>query len=61
MGWADFFNKEQKSVPYPTLQSIITGDLQGYDEEDLRPEYAKRRATVGDLPVDIGTISQYLL
>lgn len=61
LGWADFFNKEQKSVPYPTLQSIITGDLQGYDEEDLRPEYAKRRAAVGDLPVDIGTISQYLL
>ena len=61
LGWADFFNKEQKSVPYPTLQSIITGDLQGYDEEDLRPEYAKRRAVVGDLPVDIGTISQYLL
>jgi hypothetical protein len=43
------------------LQSIITGDLQGYDEEDLRPEYAKSRAAVGDLPVDIGTISQYLL
>lgn len=61
LGWADFFNKEQKSVPYPTLQSIITGDLQGYDEEDLRPEYAKRRAAIGDLPVDIGTISQYLL
>lgn len=61
LGWADFFNKEQKSVPYPTLQSIITGDLQGYDEEDLRPEYAKRRAAVGDLPVDIGTVSQYLL
>ena len=61
LGWADFFNKEQKSVPYPTLQSIITGDLQGYDEEDLRPEYAKSRAAVGDLPVDIGTISQYLL
>lgn len=61
LGWADFFNKKQKSVPYPTLQSIITGDLQGYDEEDLRPEYAKRRAAVGDLPVDIGTISQYLL
>lgn len=61
LGWADFFYKEQKSVPYPTLQSIITGDLQGYDEEDLRPEYAKRRAAVGDLPVDIGTVSQYLL
>ena len=61
LGWADFFNKEQKSVPYPTLQSIITGDLQGYDEENLRPEYAKRRAAIGDLPVDIGTISQYLL
>lgn len=61
LGWADFFNKKQKSVPYPTLQSIITGDLQGYDEEDLRPEYAKRRAAIGDLPVDIGTISQYLL
>lgn len=61
LGWAEFFNKEQKSVPYPTLQSIITGDLQGYDEEDLRPEYAKRRAAIGDLPVDIGTISQYLL
>ena len=61
LGWADFFNKKQKSVPYPTLQSIITGDLQGYDEEDLRPEYEKRRAAIGDLPVDIGTISQYLL
>ena len=61
LGWADFFYKKQKSVPYPTLQSIITGDLQGYDEEDLRPEYAKRRAAVGDLPVDIGTVSQYLL
>lgn len=47
--WEQYFFQPQKSIPYSTLISMATGKMLGYEEDELRPEYAKQRSDVKTL------------
>lgn len=49
MDWEKYFFKQQKSIPYSVLTSMVTGKMLGYEEEELRPEYAKQRSDIKTL------------
>jgi len=44
MDWEKYFFKQQKSIPYSVLTSMATGKMLGYEEDELRPEYAEQRS-----------------
>lgn len=49
MDWEKYFFKQQKSIPYSVLTSIATGKMLGYEEDELRPEYAEQRSQIKTL------------
>lgn len=49
MDWEEYFFKQQKSIPYAVLTSMATGKMLGYEEDELRPEYAKQRSDIKTL------------
>lgn len=49
MDWEKYFFKQQKSIPYSVLTSMVTGKMLGYEEDELRPEYAEQRSQIKTL------------
>lgn len=49
MDWEEYFFKQQKSIPYSVLTSMATGKMLGYEEDELRPEYAEQRSQIKTL------------
>ena len=49
MDWEKYFFKQQKSIPYSVLTSMATGKMLGYEEDELRPEYAEQRSQIKTL------------
>lgn len=49
MDWGKYFFKQQKSIPYSVLTSMATGKMLGYEEDELRPEYAEQRSQIKTL------------
>jgi len=47
--WGKYFFKQQKSIPYSVLVSMLTGKMLGYEEDELRPEYSKQRSNIKTL------------